>query len=100
MYLGVLKFTLEIDTYDPSSFKKDAKALCEGIRTRFKVIARSQESPETYIAVSALAESEAALDGRFESILRYTEEKGMGRILDDQRLISPLMELFEDADDE
>lgn len=94
MYIGVMRYTLEAETFDPARFEKDAKHLCEGLRQRFKVLAKAHRQETGYFAVTAMADTEAAIDKKFDAVLAYTEERGMGRILEDERLVAMLDDLF------
>ncbi len=96
MFVGLLRFSFEEDSFQASDFKKEAGQFCQSLRARFHVLAKATTDPEHYIIVCAMAAREHEVNATFHAILNYAEERGMGRIFTEDRLIAAADDLFAD----
>lgn len=107
MYFAVMKITFMVDEDDParesSGLKQDLQALCEKLRTRFRVTVLpgqvSEPGDPPVIAVASLAHSEESLSRQLDSICEFCEGSGFGRI-DTERTLLDHIDSFGDDDDD
>jgi len=102
MYVGVLKFQVACEGALGELWLKDAKSLCEKLRTRFKVVARAcnGEQGDYAIVVTSLADGELVLEQLFDKVLAAAEAAGIGRVEEELVFIEDLDVLAEDEDDD
>ncbi len=103
MYFAISKFTLDLDT-ETKRDEKALKALCEKIRSRFKISVGSTANGrqgETAIVVAALAQTEERLGQMLNDIGDFCEESGFGRVTDEESLLDHIDAISEqDAEDD
>jgi hypothetical protein len=103
MYLGMKKLGFSPDDHANQDLKA-AKALCQSIKARFKVIACVCSSMEhdgvTSIAFASFGKHEQELANFLDQISAFCESSGFGRIEESQSIVESIMSLdFEDDDE-
>ena len=88
MYVGVLNLQVDVDIETAHYWAKDSKSLCEKIKGRFKVIAKSWNYQTDYgISLTTLGDNEHKIQQLFEKIASFCEECGIGRVTTDVFII-------------
>jgi hypothetical protein len=100
MYFAVVKITFEGEQGAPAPDRKETAAFIEKLRARFRITVMAygnmQDDGETSIAYTSLASSEEALSKQLDSIAKFCEESGMGRIADEAVLMDHIDSIGEE----
>lgn len=98
MLVGVLNLQVDVDIETAHYWAKDSKSLCEKIKGRFKVIAKSWNYQSNYgISIATLGTNEHKIQLLFEKIASFSEESGIGRVTTDVLFIDD-MDIFREDD--
>ncbi len=103
MYIGITKLEFSPESSTGQDFKA-AKALCQSIKARFKVISCTCSTIEkdgvTSIAYAAFGSNESQLGSFLEQIADFCEGSGFGRIENHNRIIESLDHMDEEDEDD
>lgn len=102
MFFGVMKIQMDSETTNDYSYAH-ASSICERVRSRFKVLARTYEQSASesslVVAVTLLDRSKEKVGEKADKILNFLESSGLGRVLEHKLLCEHIdaIDDFEEA---
>ncbi|MFK7822854.1 MAG: hypothetical protein AB8G05_01755 [Oligoflexales bacterium] len=95
MLIAAMKVVFDEDCYPAKDWTRGATSLCVKLQSRYKVLAKPEhkQSELAIIAVCLVADEHKG-DVLFDKILESCETYGLGRVVDDERIMEECQEIF------